>query len=707
MFPYGTQYYRAPTPARGDWVRDLKAIREHNFGVVKLWLMWTSVHLAPGKFDFGEFDDILDLADRYGLKVVAQTVLENCPYWLDEMYPEARYVAVDGTVMRPDAFIHMATGGWPGLCFHHEAVKRAAEEFLSAVASRYRHHPAMYVYECWNEPFLEPTYIGKIFCYCQASTEAYRHWLLERYRNLDSLCRAWAMRFSSWEQVRPPHFWGGLTNWIDWRRFWVESLTNHLKWRVETIRKSDPEHRIATHPSGPGTIGGLGRGRADEFQLAKHVDILGLSSFPKWFNVPNWLHFLHLEVMRTAASGKNFWQTELQGGRGMGQRADVNLTIAKTPTATVEDIRVWNWNVLAAGGKGLIYWCWRDEYAPMMELGSYGLCDLAGSPSSRAEVASKFARFADEHSNLLLQSRVIPSESGILLYPDSQLFLYASEAGDDTLYTNSILGTYKAHYDSNRQVDFVYHEQLKKEVNQYNVVFLPAPIMLGKELAEDIKEYVKSGGTIISDALPALYHDKSWESSKVPGLGLDEVFGCESHGWDHLDSEVKLIPDADATLEIPETAAFTSEFVKEVLSPTTGTVIGRFSDGMPALIANKFGNGHAILAGTLLGYTYWKREDETLRQLIVNWGQKRNNSMFSFTAKPPKGVVTRLHDLDEGFLLYIVNHTEQSKEVKVHLNVDFSKAKDLLSGKALPVKEPKSVEVHLVGNDGAAIHLTS
>jgi hypothetical protein len=40
------------------------------------------------------------------------------------MHPEARYFANDGTVMKPDAFIHMAVGGWPGICFHHEAVKK-------------------------------------------------------------------------------------------------------------------------------------------------------------------------------------------------------------------------------------------------------------------------------------------------------------------------------------------------------------------------------------------------------------------------------------------------------------------------------------------------------------------------------------------------------------------------------------------------------
>jgi len=707
MFPYGTQYYRTPSPSRNDWQRDLKAIKEHNFRVVKLWAMWTSIHIAPGKFDFTELDELFETAERNGLRIVLQTVLENCPYWLDEKHPEARYIAIDGTVIRPEAFIHMATGGWPGLCFHNEGVKKAGEEFLTAIASRYGRHSAMYVYECWNEPFLEPTYIGKIFCYCDASNDAYRRWLQETYGDLDSLNRAWGRRFSSWRQVRPPSFWGGLTNWIDWRRFWVSSLTEHLRWRTETIKKSDTDHKIATHPSGSGTLGGLGGGRADEFQLAKHIEILGVSSFPKWFNVPNWLHFLHLEVMRTAAGEKTFWQTELQGGKGMGQRGNVNLTIVKTPSPALEDIRVWNWNVLAAGGKGLIYWCWRDELAPMMELGSYGLCDLAGYPTPRTELASKFAKFTDEYSDLLLQSTVTPSRSGILLYPDSQLFLWSAEAGDDGIYTNSILGIYKAHYDSDQQVDFIYHEQLRKKTHLYNVIYLPSPFMLGKEVANNITEYVKSGGTIISDALPALYSDETWGSSKVPGLGLDEVFGCGSGGWDHLSDQVKLTSDAAESIEMPKTATFASELIRATLSPTTGKVVGTFRDGTPALIVNKFGDGQAILAGTSLGYAYWKTSEELLRRVIFKQGQGGGNPKFSFEANPPRDVVVRLHLLDDDFLLYIVNHGDTSKQVKVDLDVNFDRAKDLFRNRVLPTKEPRTVEVLVNGYDGAIIHLTS
>ena len=88
MINVGAQYYRPPNPPRSDWSRDLARMHDQGFNTVKLWCCWSWMNPEPGRFDFDDIDELMDLAAKHELAVVLNTILENCPYWLEARHPE-------------------------------------------------------------------------------------------------------------------------------------------------------------------------------------------------------------------------------------------------------------------------------------------------------------------------------------------------------------------------------------------------------------------------------------------------------------------------------------------------------------------------------------------------------------------------------------------------------------------------------------------
>ncbi|HEX3074961.1 MAG TPA: beta-galactosidase, partial [Ignavibacteriales bacterium] len=79
--PFGTQYYRAPSPHREDWDRDLKKISELGFNTVKYWIQWRWNNPAMSEYYFDDIDELMELASKHNLKVMLNTIFDVAPAW--------------------------------------------------------------------------------------------------------------------------------------------------------------------------------------------------------------------------------------------------------------------------------------------------------------------------------------------------------------------------------------------------------------------------------------------------------------------------------------------------------------------------------------------------------------------------------------------------------------------------------------------------
>lgn len=669
---YGAQYYRPPFPKREVWKRDFNHMRELGFNCVKHWAVWNWIEKEQGQFDFSELDELVALSKEAGLKVIINTIPEGAPYWVYEGHEDGLYRTADGQSVTPGGPANLPSGGWPGRCMDDPEFASLVAGFIRETARHYREEEAVIIIDVWNEPHLEPMYDyrSNMLCYCPYSQKEFVRWLQEKYGSLETLNHAWFRSYSDWNQISPPPRFGTWTDMIDWRMFWLYNLKRWMKIRVDAAREGAPEKKIQTHVAYSGIlgnriVGGLANELGDEFLLAKEVDFFGLSSFPKWLmGTQNaYRHLIHNEMVAAAAHGKPFFQAELQGGAGKP-----GLLGGEVPTGA--DVRIWNWNTVAVGGKGSIYWQYAPEPAGIESPG-FGLTGFWGEDTERSRAASEMALLLNHPR--LDGARPVPAENAIYVSRKSDVLCYASERREE-MYAGSLSGVFKAAYESGIAVRFI-HEDYLEEILDGTVQFLylPMPLVLSKREIQVFREFVEKGGTLVSEACPGFYREDGLLDQE--SSALRKLFGVKHR-------EVQGMPEwgevsAEWTDPRYGTDSFTGQFYRQVVIPEGNTeIIARFLDGEPAVTVKKSGKGQAVWMGTYPSYYYehLEKNDEGTRKLLIRWMSQGGYQIIKKIMIPEikKGEVTlapfvRLLETDEEYIVCAVNHMPDSTEIIIEL----------------------------------------
>src|SRR4051794_23432587 len=177
VFPYGAVYFRKSNPPEEYWARDHATAAKIGMNNFRHWLMWSAVEIAPDKYDWRDYDRMMDLAAQNGIRVTLAEMITAAPEWMFDKYAHARFKASDGTVTESQISGSSATGGFPGLCLDNEDVRDRAQQFLTAMVERYKNHPAMWAWDLWNENSYPGGAPPHMLCYCDATQKKFREWL--------------------------------------------------------------------------------------------------------------------------------------------------------------------------------------------------------------------------------------------------------------------------------------------------------------------------------------------------------------------------------------------------------------------------------------------------------------------------------------------------------------------------------------------------
>jgi beta-galactosidase GanA len=146
------------------------------------------------------------------------------------------------------------------------------------------------------------------------------------------------------------------------------------------------------------------------------------------------------------------------------------------------------------------------------------------------------------------------------------------------------------------------------DYSPYKVIFLPCPAWISPRTAEKLCKFVSDGGTLISEASLAQYDEEFLASTRVPGMGLDEVFGIKRAEGRILDVEQCTLIYGKITIP--------SRHYMEVLEPKGAKVIGTHEDGSPAITTNNFGRGQAIYIGSNPFMEFFNNPNEGLMDFL-------------------------------------------------------------------------------------------
>lgn len=174
------------------WQQDAELIGEAGDDPVSVGIfLWALIEPEEGRLEFGWLGPPLELLHANGIRVDLGTPAVSPPAWFFHTYPEARVVSREGTVLGFGSR-GMAGPSSPAYC-------EAAVRITTALAERYRRHPAFALWHVHNEygvPVSED--------YSPASAAAFRPWLAARYGDLEQLNTAWGttfwgQRYAQWD----------------------------------------------------------------------------------------------------------------------------------------------------------------------------------------------------------------------------------------------------------------------------------------------------------------------------------------------------------------------------------------------------------------------------------------------------------------------------------------------------------------------------
>ena len=649
---------RNPAAERDAWLRDLQAIRALGFNSIKTWVDWASAEPVRGQYRFDALEQLLSLADRVGVRVIVQIYTDAAPEWLGRRYPDSSFVTDQGARIGSQAS--------PGYCLDHAGVRADMTAFIAAVATAAARHASFHAIDVWSEPHLVNWVWFNApveFCYCPYTQARFRGWLKARYRTLEALNAAWYRTFASWDDVEAPRFGTILsyTDFLDWKTFVAVKLEEdlQLKANASAPRGARP---VSSHSDAPAIMLSplSGYGNPDDWWMSKVVDHYGTSIYPKHASAATpWSPVRlasALDGIRSAARDKGWWIGELQAGQGAtGVRVAAPVTGA--------DLRFWGWAAISRGARAISYYAWYPMSSGY-ESNGYGMIDLDGRITDRARIAGEFAGVIARNGGLFAPLRPHPSRVAVL-YNRLSYMAGGNTVAPGLVVRNSMLGIYRALFEQNVQVDFIHPDEvIAGRASDYAAIYLSYPVMLQREAADALKAYVKGGGTLISEARPAWNDERGLANSRIPGAGLDEVFGAR---------ERELRPGESITFtfergvqgELAALAGRTFNGIAfaehlEITDPST-RILARFPGGGDAAVTlSRYGDGQAILIGTFPSAAF-EQDPEKMRatgellQRLVSYAGVRPEVRIDGA---PGLVESRFLESSGAIVLIALNHSD-------------------------------------------------
>ncbi|MBY9078109.1 beta-galactosidase [Paenibacillus sp. HN-1] len=585
----GVCYYPEHWP-EALWEDDFRRMREMNISVIRMAeFAWAMLEPDEGRFDFSFFQRVLDLAHRYGLKVIMGTPTATPPAWLTHKYPEVLNANVEGVMYRHGMRRHYN--------YSSPVYRELCGRIVRNMAEAYKDHPAVIGWQIDNELNCEIN----VF-YAEADHIAFREWLKARYGSLDRLNQAWgtvfwSQTYTDWEQVyltRPlvsgspnPHLA------LDEKRFISANTISFVKLQADIIRELAPQHWITTN----GMFGHL-----DNHELTDQMlDFFSYDSYPQFSTIspgddeqPLKDRSWSMNLSNVRSVSPNFCIMEQQSGPG-GWVDRIGMGSPRPG-----QLRLWTYQSVLHGADLLLYFRWRTATFGT-EIYWHGINDYHNRPNRRvrevAQVGGEFAKIGAAIAGTKFQAEVA------ILQDYDNLWDGELDEWHGPLNWQSKLSWFKQLQYRHIPADFVMLRPgtVLADLTPYKVIVYPHAAIMTDETADLLSRYVEQGGQLFFGARTGYKNpDGHCKMDPFPGpvAGLcgitveDFTLIKGSVAPAELKSEVLALPAGAAAPGFNEVLA-TQDEVTEVMAEYAS----EYYAGSPALTRRAYGKGYAWYLG--------------------------------------------------------------------------------------------------------------
>ncbi|MGY4923563.1 beta-galactosidase [Streptomyces sp. 900105755] len=613
------------------WQEDVRLMREAGVTMVSVGIFsWALLEPAPGEYDFGWLDRVLDLLHENGIRVDLGTPTVAPPAWFYRAHPEALPVTAEG--------VRHEFGSRGAICHSNADYRAAAANITTRLAERYGEHPALALWHVHNEYGVPVS-----ACYCDSCAAHFRRWLAAAHGTVDAVNAAWGTAFwgqhyTDLAQINPPRVTPTVGNpgqALDYRRF-----------TDATIRENFRAERDILHRLSPGVP----------------VTTNFMTALSQCDSIDYWAWGREVDLV----TNDHYLITD-------GRRTHVNLAMAADLTRSVADGAPWlllehstsgvNWQPrnpakgpgqmarnslahVARGSDGAMFFQWRQSRRGAEKFHS-AMLPHGGTETRVWREVVELGTSLDS----LSQIRGARTQADVAVLWDWQswwaqnLQWRPSEDHDPRERADAF---YEALYDHHLTVDFAHPES---DLSAYPLVVVPALYLMTEAAGNNLREYVGNGGTLVVSYFSGIVdeHDAVHEGA-YPGP-LRETLGLT------VEEFSPLLKDQRVRLTGPDGSELTGDVWTEFVVPGAAETVWSYADGLtagrPAVTRHRLGEGTAWYVSTRL-------DAHGLDALL---GRAAEDARIAPRPELPRDVEVVRRTGESGTFLFAINHTATDAKV--------------------------------------------
>ncbi|WP_368180790.1 beta-galactosidase, partial [Bifidobacterium pseudocatenulatum] len=584
---YGGDYNPDQWPEE-VWDDDVRLMKKAGVNLVSVGIFsWAKIETSEGVYDFDWLDRIIDKLGEAGIAVDLASATASPPMWLTQAHPEVLWKDYRGDVCQPGARQHWRP---TSPVFREYALK-----LCRAMAEHYKGNPYVVAWHVSNEYGCHNR-----FDYSEDAEHAFQQWCEERYGTIDAVNDAWgtafwAQRMNDFSEIVPPRFIGDGNfmnpgKLLDFKRFSSDALKAFYIAERDTLAEITPDLPLTTNfmVSASGSV-------LDYDDWGDEVDFV---SNDHYF-IPGEAHLDELAFSASLVDGiarKDPWFLMEHSTSAVNWR---EINYRKEPGQLVRDSLAH----VAMGADAVCYFQWRQSKAGAEKFHS-AMVPHAGEDSAVfrdvCELGADLNKLSDEG---ILGSRLAKSRVAVVFdYESEWATEHTATPTQHVHHVDEPLAWFRALADQGVTSDVV---PVRGAWDGYEMVVLPSVYLLSEETTRRVRDYVVGGGRLVVTYYTGISDEKDhvWLGG-YPG-SIRDVVGVRVEEFMPMGDDFTGVPDrlelsngavahdiADVIGSVDESATVLATFKD---NPWTGM------DGVPAIVANTFGEGRSVYVGARLG----------------------------------------------------------------------------------------------------------
>lgn len=577
-FLYGGDYNPEQWP-EDTWANDIQVFKQAHLNSATINVFsWALLEQREGEYDFSKLDKIVKELSDANFDIVLATATAAMPAWMFKKYPDVARVDYQG---RRHVF-----GQRHNFCSNSKNYQVLASKLVKKIVSRYYKNPHIKVWHVNNE------YGGN--CYCDNCQNAFRDWLKYKYKNLETLNKAWNMnvwghRIYDWDEIVVPNelgdAWGAEGTEtivsalsLDYLRFQSESLLKLFKMEKAIIKKYDPVALVTTN------FHALPNKLLDYQKWAKEQDIISYDSYPS-YNMPTYQSAFLYDLMRSLKH-QPFMLME-------STPAQVNWQ-PYSPLKRPGQMAATELQAVAHGADTVQFFQLKQAIGGSEKFHSAVISHSQRTDTRVFKEVTELGEKLEKTGSTILGSKTKAKVGIVFDWNNFWSYEYIDGITQDLDYVESILDYYKQFYKRNIPTDII---SVDDDFSQYDVVVAPVLYMIKSGLAEKIDQYVKKGGNFVASYLSGIVNENdSVYLGGYPGP-LKDVLGI----W--VEESDAVIPGQKITVSL-DNNNYQANLICDLLHLEGAHALGNYNSEFyketPAVSENKWGKGTSWYIGTQL-----------------------------------------------------------------------------------------------------------